>query len=93
MSQIQPRVLYLTLHKKWFDMTATGEKKIERREATEYWQSRLLDTSKHPFKTKQFDEIEFRNGYGKKVPHMRFKCGTITLQAGQFEIAIGDRIS
>ncbi len=92
MSQTQPKILYLSLLKKWFDMTATGEKKIERRQATDYWRGRLLDESVYPFQVKHFDEIEFRNGYGKKVPSMRFKCGPITLRAGVFEIEIGERI-
>lgn len=33
--------LHLNVHKEWFDMIASGEKKIEYRKDNEYWRKRL----------------------------------------------------
>jgi len=72
------KILHLTIKKKFFDMIASGEKKEEYREIKDYWIRRLqaemihesdwdVDTS---LKTKHFDIIEFKNGYGKNAPAM-----------------------
>lgn len=37
------KILHLTLKKKWFDMTDSGEKTEEYREIKPYWISRLID--------------------------------------------------
>jgi len=59
-------ILYLTLHKKWFNMIATGEKRIEYREMKPYWDARL--------ENRRYDEVHFRNGYAKNAPFMRVRC-------------------
>ena len=51
-----PRVLRLTLKRKWFDMIASGEKKEEYRTPGKWILSRL--------EGKEYDRIEFKNGYG-----------------------------
>jgi hypothetical protein len=56
--------LHLTLHKKWFDEIAAGRKKHEYRERKPYWESRLA---------RQYDDILFKNGYGKSAPMMRVR--------------------
>ena len=60
------RILKLTLKKLPFEVMKTGEKNEEYREPTDWIRSRLFnkDGSK-----KQYDFIEFRNGYGKNKPH------------------------
>ena len=50
------KILHLTLHKKWFDMILSGEKREEYREIKPYWIKRLQQ---------DFDAIQFRNGYNK----------------------------
>lgn len=57
------RVLYLPIKKKWFSMILCGDKKEEYREIKPYWNKRLLN--------KEYDFIEFRNGYGKNAPSFR----------------------
>ena len=57
------RTLHLTLHKKWFDKILSGKKKYEFRLAKLYWQKRL--------ENKQYDIIEFRNGYQREAPMMK----------------------
>ena len=59
-------ILHLTIKKKWFDLIASDKKKIEYREYKPYWVTRLYG--------KHFDEIHFRNGYGKKSPVMVTEC-------------------
>ena len=61
------RILHLTLYRKWFDKIACGEKTEEYRNAEKpYWCRRLSG--------KTFDEVHFRNGYGKDKPFMRLEC-------------------
>jgi len=55
-----PRVLRLTLKKRWFDMIASGVKKEEYREIKDWIISRLHG--------KTYDAVEFSNGYGAHVP-------------------------
>lgn len=59
------RILHLTLKKKWFDLVASGKKICEYREGKEYWRKRLLNDDGS---NREFDEIHFRNGYGKDKP-------------------------
>jgi hypothetical protein len=56
------RVLRLTLKRKWFDMIASGEKREEYRTPGKWILSRL--------EGKEYDRIEFKNGYGQNVPTM-----------------------
>ena len=70
------KILHLTIKKKWFDKIAKGTKKKEYREEKPYWDKRLLDGEGF---YKQFDEVHFRNGYGKDFPFMRVKCKSIEL--------------
>lgn len=62
------KILHLTLKKKWFDLIACGKKEYEYREDKPYWQKRLMDKDGFAI---EFDEIHFRNGYGKNAPFMR----------------------
>lgn len=70
------RILHLTLKKKWFDMIASGEKREEYRELKPYWHSRL---------NKQYDVIEFRNGYAKDCPAMIVELKEIVKSLGIVE--------
>jgi hypothetical protein len=65
------RVLHLTLKKEWFDLIASGKKHFEYREVKSYWTKRLFYLEDDMWLEKVFDEIYFRNGYGKNVPFMR----------------------
>lgn len=67
------KILHLTLKKKWFDLIACGDKKIEYREAKLYWQRRLIKSVGIAVIMHQFDEIHFKNGYHKNAPFMRVK--------------------
>lgn len=75
------KVLHLTLKKKWFDMIASGEKREEYRELKQYWERRLEDDDNG---FKQYDVIQFRNGYQKDAP-------TIVIKLLGIEVGIGKR--
>ena len=62
------RVLRLTLKRKWFDMIASGKKLEEYRDPSPWIYSRLLE--KDGYSHRQYDLIEFKNGYGPDVPTM-----------------------
>lgn len=66
-------VLHLTLKKKWFDMIASGEKVEEYREIKPYWTKRL---------NKDFELVQFRNGYGHDKPMMVFVIEGIDIGRG-----------
>jgi hypothetical protein len=53
--------LYLTLKKPQFEVTLSGEKRIEYRRSSQWITSRLL--------SKNYDLIRFVNGYGKDKPY------------------------
>jgi len=59
------KILRLTLKKKWFDLMQSGEKKIEFRDPSHWIFSRLLDENGNE---KEYDLIEFKNGYSKNAP-------------------------
>jgi len=56
------KILRLTLKRQWFRLIASGEKREEYRVPTPWILSRL--------EGKQYDRIEFKNGYGANVPTM-----------------------
>jgi hypothetical protein len=76
------KILHLTLKKKWFDMIASGEKKEEYREIKKYWIERLTWHEYHTYGhlellhalvnkdalRRDFDAVEFKNGYRKDAP-------------------------
>ena len=77
------KVLHLTLMAKWFYEIQCGAKKTEYREIKPYWESRLED--------RDFDVIEFKNGYHAGAKSMRVECLGITknLHSGYYEIRLG----
>ena len=62
---VKKKVLKLTLKKKWFDLMKDGFKKIEFRTPSDWIYSKLLDENGNG---KQYDLIEFKNGYSKNAP-------------------------
>ena len=66
-------ILHLTLKKKWFDLILSGKKTVEYREFKPYWKSRLYG--------REFDEVHFRNGYGKNAPFMSVQVVLIRVES------------
>lgn len=71
------KILHLTLKKKWFDLIASGKKKIEYRECKPYWIKRL--TYSRIWHAKHFDKIIFKNGYNKNAPTIEVQFNSIDL--------------
>ena len=59
---MKKKILHLTLKKKPFELTFSGEKKVEYRVNSKWILSRLVD--------KNYDCIKFVNGYGNDKPFM-----------------------
>ena len=78
--------------KKWFALILLGEKTQEYREIKQHWISRLiLDNSVHHEYSerslhvyKNYDAVEFKNGYGKNAP-------TILIELQGFSIGQGKK--
>ena len=52
----------IKFYKKYFDAIFDGTKTIEYRKKTDYWKKRI--------ENREYDYIQFRNGYAKKAPTM-----------------------
>lgn len=72
--------LKLAVNKTWFDMILSGEKKEEYRELKEYWHKRFsthwnkAEKGKGNGGIKEYDFVEFTNGYSKSSPQVTFEC-------------------
>lgn len=86
-------------------MIASGEKKEEYREGKEYWRKRLTDEEEDSdgLTIKPLTHVQFRHGYGKNAPIMKFEIREISWTYGfrdwgaepgkkYFVIKLGDRI-
>lgn len=80
-----PAVLKLTVKKEWFDLIKSGEKTEEYRELKEFWCKRLCtdeiyENSKgHTTNIKEYQFVEFKNGYSKDAPTIITECKEITI--------------
>jgi RPA family protein len=73
------KTLHLNLHKKWFDMILSGEKKEEYRDSTNYWKKRIYD------KIHEFNTITFSNGYAKNRAQFVIELKGLKLATGKKE--------
>jgi hypothetical protein len=78
--------LKIVIIKKYFDEIAAGTKKIEYREVKPFWESRLYDATG---KKKEYDYIEFINGYNADARRMVTQYGGFTKRSGRFHIKVG----
>lgn len=76
-----PKTLRLTLKRKWFDMIASGEKREEYRKPGKWILSRL--------EGKDYDRVEFKNGYGSRVPTMEVQFIGWRIGFGQLQWGAG----
>ena len=83
----EPKVIYLQVKKKWFDMIRSGEKKEDYRAINDYWKERfqnagLLTATGEP--TNKRFEFRFKNGYAPDAPTLKVK-GRLTIGRGKQE--------
>lgn len=84
------KILKIVIKKQYFDEIAAKTKKIEYREMSPFWQSRLYDS----IGTKRaYDLIEFINGYNKNARRLEVKYEGFKIKGGVFNILLGDILS
>ena len=74
------KTLQLNLHKKWFDMILSGEKREEYRELSDYWKKRMQNVKKNNVRT-----ITFSNGYAKNRRQIIVSLEYISIRNGIVE--------
>lgn len=101
---MEKKILKLTIKKKWFDLINSNIKKEEYREIKDYWISRICNVvGIYKYNIKNFDIVEFKNGYGSTAPKSSFNILDITIGKGKpewgaeadeeyFIIKLGERI-
>ncbi len=70
--------LHLNLHRRFFADIAAGTKRIEYRDRTGYWKERL--------ENRDYDVIQFRNGYATRVPEMLVRFRGLRKRGRKYEI-------
>ena len=73
--------LHLFLKGKWYDMIASGAKKVEYRRICDYWNSRLLAIDeKDRIVYRSYNSVIFHRGYTSTI--MKWKVDRITVGYG-----------
>lgn len=84
-ARAKPIVLHLNLHYGFFAAIAARTKRVERRQRTLYWKSRL--------ENRRYDVICFRNGYATNAPEMWVEWRGVrkygTARKGYYAIRLG----
>ena len=75
------KTLHLNLYRKYFDAILKGEKVVEYRDITPYWSKRL--------EGRNYDVIQFRNGYAKVAPVMIVEYKGMSLDGDRYAIQLG----
>ena len=78
--------LKIVIKGEWFDQIAAKKKTIEYRDVTPFWISRLYDANG---KKRQYDRIEFINGYNKDARRMMTEYKGFDKKGKVFNIYIG----
>jgi hypothetical protein len=84
------KILKIVIKGEYFDEIAAKTKKIEYREMSPFWQSRLYDATG---KKRAYDLIEFINGYNKNARRMEVKYEGFKIKGGKFNILLGGILS
>lgn len=78
--------LKVVIKGEWFDEIASGRKKIEYRDVTPFWDSRLFDKDGN---RRNYDSIEFINGYNKDARRMITKFEGFSIRNNTYCIKVG----
>jgi len=73
--------LHLNLHRRFFADIAAATKRIEYRDRTGYWKERL--------ENRDYDVIQFRNGYATRVPEMLVQFRGVRKRRREYQILLG----
>lgn len=86
MKKSEKVTLKIVIKSEWFDQIASKKKKIEYREYIPFWISRLYDKNG---KKRQYDLIEFINGYNTNARRMTTKYEGFEKKGELLHINIG----
>ena len=86
MGKTEKSILKIVIKGEWFDEIASKKKKIEYREYTPFWISRLYDKDG---KKRDYDLIEFINGYNTDARRMITKYEGFNKKGSLLHIHIG----
>ncbi len=86
MKKTEKAILKIVIKGQWFDEIASKKKKIEYREYTPFWISRLYDKNG---KKRNYDLIEFINGYNTDARRMITKYEGFDKKGELLHIHIG----
>ena len=86
MAKTEKSVLKIIIKGEWFDEIASKKKIIEYREYTSFWISRLYDKDG---KKRQYDQIEFINGYNADSRRMITEYNGFNKKGNELQIHIG----
>ena len=78
--------LKIIIKGEYIDQIKAGTKKIEYRDITPFWTSRLYNNGKK----REYDNIEFINGYNKDARRMFVEYKGVSKKAGLYNIALGE---
>ncbi len=78
--------LKIIIKGEYFDMIKSGENKIEYREVTPFWTSRLFDKEG---KKRSYDSVLFINGYNKDARRLTTEFKGVTIKNGVYNINLG----
>jgi len=79
-------ILKIVIKGQYFDEIKAGRKKVEYRDATPFWTSRLLTTEG---KKRVYQQIEFINGYNKDARRMITEFNGFSKKGDLYHIVIG----
>ena len=83
-------ILKIVIKGEYFDLIAAKKKKIEYRETSPFWRSRLYDNLG---KKRSYDKIEFINGYNKNARRMEVKYEGFNKKGELYHIFLGEILS
>lgn len=86
MKNVDSTVLKIVIKGEWFDQIAAKKKKIEYRDVSPFWSSRLYDKNG---KKRTYDMIEFINGYNTDARRLFTKFEGFQRKGELFHIYIG----
>ena len=94
-------ILPLVLKRRWFNMLASGKKREEYRDATQYWGTRIRNW----LRQEKTQVVEFRRGYAKDAQRLSFRMADVFYRCvahthtwgepdtAHYAIALGERVT
>ena len=79
----------LKVNKVWYYFLETGRLTYDYRRCTDYYKQRILNKD---LTIKQFNIVEFQNGYSKDCKKLLFECKGISIVGDNFIFKLGKKL-